>query len=116
MRSPPWLLNFSENRMNRKALDRRTVLRGILATGAAVTIPLPLLEGMLNTNGTALAQTGPAVAPLYVRWFFGNGSLRGLWKPTNAGSGTAWTLSSQLQPLSALKSYLTVVSGLENKL
>lgn len=99
-----------------KSLNRRTVLRGLLATGTAVTIPLPLLEGMLTSNGTALAQTNEAVSPLYVTWFFGNGSLPGLWKPTSTGSGTAWTLSPQLEVFSELKSYLTVLSGLENKI
>jgi hypothetical protein len=102
--------------MTLKRLDRRTVLRGVLATGAAVTIPLPLLEGMLNTNGTALAATGTSVSPLYVTWFFGNGSLPGLWKPAATGAGSAWALSEQLQPLADFKSYLTVLSGLENKL
>ena len=102
--------------MRMRTLDRRTVLRGVLATGAAVAIPLPLLHGMLNTNGTALAQTGASVLPLYVTWFFGNGTLPGLWKPASTGSGSACSLSSELQPLAELKSYLTVLSGLENKL
>ena len=88
----------------------------MLATGAAVTIPLPLLEIMLNQNGTALAQTGTPVSPLYVTWFFGNGTLPGKWKPASTGAGSAWALSPQLQPLAAFKSHLTVISGLENKL
>ena len=49
--------------MTHKALNRRTVLRGMLATGAAVTIPLPLLEIMLNQSGTALAQPNTPVSP-----------------------------------------------------
>ncbi|XXX75202.1 DUF1552 domain-containing protein [Sorangium sp. So ce134] len=102
--------------MTSKALNRRTVLRGMLATGAAVTIPLPLLEIMLNQSGTAYAQSNTPVAPLYVTWFFGNGTLPGRWKPARTGSGAAWELSPQLQPLADLKSYLTVISGLENKL
>ena len=99
-----------------KAVDRRTVLRGMLATGAGVTVSLPLLECMLNTNGTALALTGAPVSPLYVTWFFGNGTLPGLWKPAATGAGSQWTLSPQLQPLSDFKSDLTVVSGLENRI
>jgi hypothetical protein len=102
--------------MTMKPLDRRTVLRGALATGAAITIPLPLLNAMLNENGTALAQSATALSPLYVTWFFGNGSLPGLWKPAKTGSGTAWDLSAQLKPLADHKSYITVVSGLEGKL
>jgi hypothetical protein len=101
--------------MTIKALDRRTVLRGMLATGASVAIPLPLLESMLNTNGTALAQSNTALSPLYVTWFFGNGTLPGKWKPAATGVGSAWQLSSQLQPLAEVKSYLTVISGLEGK-
>jgi hypothetical protein len=88
----------------------------MLATGAGVTIPLPLLESMLNGNGTALAQTGSEVSPLYVTWFFGNGSLPGLWKPAVTGAGSAWALSPQLEPLADVKPYLTVVSGLVGKL
>jgi hypothetical protein len=102
--------------MTTKPLNRRTVLKGVLATGAAVAIPLPLLQAMLNENGTALAQTGAALTPPYVTWFFGNGSLPGRWKPAATGTGTAWTLSSQLQPLAEVKSHLTVISGLEGKL
>ena len=88
----------------------------MLATGASVSIPLPLLNIMLNDSGTAYAQTAAPVSPLFVTWFFGNGSLPGRWKPAKTGSGTAWELSPQLQPLASLKSYLTVISGLENKL
>ena len=84
--------------------------------GATVTIPLPLLQIMLNGNGTAHAQTMTPVSPLFVTWFFGNGSLPGKWKPAKTGTGTNWDLSPQLQPLAALKSYLTVISGLTNNL
>lgn len=97
-------------------IQRRTVLRGLLATGASVSIGLPLLEAMLNENGTALAQSGVPLSPLYATWFFGNGTLPGLWKPGMTGSGSQWTLSPQLTPLVDFKSHLTVISGLEGKL
>lgn len=99
-----------------KPMNRRKALRGILSTGAAVSIGLPLLEAMLNDNGTALAQSGAAVSPLYVTWFFGNGTLPGLWKPAQTGTGASWELSHQLEPLTAVKSHLTVISGLEGKM
>src|SRR4051812_8523717 len=102
--------------MTTKYLDRRTLLRGALATGAAVTIPLPLLEAMLNSNGTALAQSATPLSPLYVTWFFGNGSLPGLWKPAKTGTGMAWDLSPQLKALADHKSYITVASGMVGKL
>jgi hypothetical protein len=102
--------------MSTKTLNRRTVLKGVLASGAAVSVPLPLLEIMLNGNGTAHAQTGTPVPPLFVMWFFGDGTLPGLWKPATTGTGSNWSLSAQLQGLSAVKPYLTVISGLTNKL
>jgi hypothetical protein len=102
--------------MTIKHLDRRTLLRGALATGAAVTIPLPLLEIMLNGNGTKLAHAATPLQPLYMTWFFGNGTLPGLWKPAKTGTGANWELSPQLKALADFKSYLTVVSGLEGKL
>lgn len=92
------------------------MLRGLLTTGATATIGLPLLEIMLNENGTALAQTGEPLHPLFVTWFFGNGTLPGRWNPTVTGAGTAWQLSPQLLPLAEHKSHLTVISGLEGKL
>jgi hypothetical protein len=51
-----------------------------------------------------------------VTWFFGNGTLPGRWKPARTGSGSAWQLSPELEPLADHKSHLTVISGLENKL
>jgi hypothetical protein len=102
--------------MAKKTLHRRTILKGALATGATVSIPLPLLEIMLNGNGTAYAQTGTPVPPLFVMWFFGDGTLPGLWKPATTGTGSAWSLSPQLQALSGVKPYLTVISGLTNKI
>ena len=44
--------------MASKSLDRRTVLKGVLATGATVTIPLPLLQIMLNGTGVAFVAAG----------------------------------------------------------
>jgi len=99
-----------------KALNRRTVLRGMLAGGVGAAIPLPLLEAMLNESGTALAQSTSPLPPLYVTWFFGNGVLPALWKPSKTGTGANWELSAQLKPLAGVKSHLTVISGLEGKL
>ena len=102
--------------MKTRPLDRRTVLKGMLAAGAAVSVPLPLLDAMLNGNGTVLAQSNTPISPLYVTWFFGNGTLPGLWKPALTGAGDAWSLSPQLEPLAGVKSHLTVISGLVNEI
>jgi Protein of unknown function (DUF1552) len=98
--------------MPQKYLNRRMVLRGVLASGAAMALPLPVFEGMLNNHGTAYAA-GTALPKRYVTWFFGNGILPPLWNPTTTGHD--FTLPEQLAPLMGVKDYLTVVSGLANK-
>ena len=95
--------------MRNLRLSRRTVLRGALATGATLTLPLPVLDIMLNGNGDAFAQGG-ALPKRYVTWFFGNGILPPLWNPVSTGPD--WALSSELAPLAAIKNWLTVVTGL----
>ena len=95
----------------RQRLGRRGVLRGLLAAAGAVAVPLPLFDLMLDEGGTAYAQ-GTPLRRCYVTWFFGNGVLPGMWVPTATGFGSSWAPSAQLQPLAALKSQLTVVSGL----
>jgi len=94
-----------------RRLNRRAALRGVLATGAAIAVPLPIFDCMLNRNGTAYAQ-GQPLAKRYATWFFGNGILPPLWVPKAVGSN--WELSEQLGPLANFKDYLTVVSGLVN--
>ncbi len=93
----------------RKQLGRRGVLRGLLAIGGAVAVPLPLFDILLNQSGTAFAAGSP-LPRCYATWFFGNGILPGLWVPTS--TSTDWALSTQLQPLAAVKDQLTVVTGL----
>jgi len=99
--------------MPTKRVSRRTVLRGALATGTAISVPLPILDIMLNANGTAFAQGAP-LPRRYCTWFFGNGIIPALWNPSTTGTGSAWTLSEELAPLTTVKPWLTVVSGLKN--
>lgn len=96
--------------MKLKRLNRRTVLRGFMATGAGIAIPLPFLDSMLNGNGTALAD-GTAMPRRYCTWFFGNGILPPRWNPSSTAAD--WVLSDQLAPLQSVKEWLTVVSGLK---
>ncbi len=96
--------------MPTKPLSRRTVLRGVLAGGAGVTIPLPVLDIMLNSNGTAFAQGAP-MNRRYCTWFFGNGILPPLWNP--ASTAVDWQLSQELAPLAKVKNWLTVITGLK---
>lgn len=91
-------------------INRRYILRGALATGASIAVPLPFLDAMLNNNGTALAD-GTPLPRRYCTWFFGNGILPPRWNPTSVGAD--WQLSDQLAPLASVKEWLTVVSGLK---
>lgn len=101
-------------RMKRARLPRRMFLRGVLAGGASVAIPLPRLGGMLNDSGTAYADGG-ALPVRFGTWFFGNGIIPTRWVPARTGQGAAWTLSEQLAPLQGVKPWLSVVSGLTIK-
>lgn len=96
--------------MKNTKLSRRTMLRGLLGGGAAVTIGLPALEIFLNNNGTAYA--GDSSFPKrFGIFFWGNGNLPERWVP--AGNGPDWELSEQLAPLASVKEHITVVSGMK---
>jgi hypothetical protein len=101
-------------RSSRTVIKRRTVLRGMLAGGVGVAVPLPRLCGMLNDNGTAYAA-GAALPVRFGTWFFGNGVIPSRWNPARTGVGDAWKLSEQLEPLIDVKPWITVVSGLNMK-
>ncbi len=91
-------------------IPRRTVLRGLLAGGASVAVPLPRLVGMLNGNGTAYADTTPLPIRFGI-WFFGNGIIPERWVPARTGHADNWTLSEQLAPLQQVKPWISVVTG-----
>ncbi len=99
---------------SRFTIPRRTFLRGTLAGGVAVAVPLPRLCGMLNGNGTAYAD-GTALPLRFGTWFFGNGIIPDRWVPRTTGSGDAWQLSEQLAPLTAVKPWLSVLTGFSIK-
>ncbi|HLV20346.1 MAG TPA: DUF1552 domain-containing protein [Polyangiaceae bacterium] len=92
-------------------LDRRTLLRGVLS-GAAIAVGLPTLEAMLNGNGTALAAGQPLPKRLGV-FFWGNGVKVDRWVPGTTGPD--WTPSSALEPLTGVKDYVSVVTGMDIK-
>ena len=98
--------------MSRFNLSRRAVLRGLLAGGAATTVGLPMLESMLNSNGTALAGGNP-IPQRFVTWFFGNGFLLPRFVP--AATGPSYPLSEQLQPIAPVQDYCNVLTGFNNR-
>src|SRR5213075_1083233 len=86
----------------RKALSRRTLLRG-----AGVALGLPWLEAMVPS---ALADSRPAGAKSPVRMavlYMANGVNTSQWTPE--GTGKDFKLSPTLQPLEDLKDQLLVV-------
>ena len=98
----------------RNGISRRTVLRGVLAGGVSVVVPLPRLGAMLNGNGTAYAD-GTMLPVRFGFWFFGNGIIPSRWVPNATGIGDAWTLSEELEPLLAVKPWLSVITGTDVK-
>lgn len=88
-------------------LSRRHLLRG-----AGAALALPTLEAMLDGSGLAHAQGMPAPRR-FITWFFGNGVIRSKWKPAQVG--TTYTPSEQLMPLSAVRDYVSVISGFNVK-
>ena len=93
-------------------MKRRALLRGALFGGAQVALGLPLLDVMLNDNGTALAQGG-ALPKRFGLCFFGNGrgTRRARFRPAEVGE--TWSLSPLLEPLAGVKEYVSVVSGMQ---
>ena len=92
------------------ALPRRLFLRGLAASGA-VSVALPLLDGMLDTHGEAFAQSGDPIPTRFGVWFWGNGVRPEYWIPQGQGRGEAWALSEELAPLSEHKSHISMLSG-----
>jgi hypothetical protein len=88
----------------RKALPRRTFLRGV---GASVA--LPLLDAMVPSF-TVLAQTPAVPRTRFGAVFIPNGAIIESWTPTNAGAGLE--LSPILKPLEPFRDSLVVISNL----
>lgn len=93
---------------SRFSLSRRTFLRGTLATGGAVVVGLPVLEAMLDGNGTALAGGAPLPKRFGV-FFWGNGTDPDRFAPATTGAG--WEPSEMLRGLDAVKQHVSIVSG-----
>jgi hypothetical protein len=72
---------------------------------------------MFNASGTAYAAeagrvTARAVESRFLFWFNGNGIPERYWIPTETGSD--YELTPCLEPLSALRDHVHVISGLDN--
>jgi len=92
--------------VTRKAMSRRTVLRGM---GTAVA--LPLLDAMVPAL-TALAQTPARVVPRLGVVYHPNGVIYENWLPK--GVGREFELSPTLAPLAPFRDQLLVITGLSS--
>src|SRR5579872_3289918 len=93
---------------NMKLWTRRRLLRGMLA-GSAVTVGLPILDCVLNENGTAFADTGAPVPTRFISWFWGLGIGEQEWRPKNAGHD--YELPWELNALEPFQERLNLFSG-----
>jgi hypothetical protein len=84
---------------------RRHFLRG-----AGVALALPWLESMQPRGARGEA---PLSRRRFVGMTFPNG-VADFWKPTGTGSGNDWSLSPILEPLTPLKSRVTVLDNVGN--
>jgi hypothetical protein len=90
-----------------RALDRRTLLRGVVQ-GTVVGLALPPLEAMLNAHGTAFAN-GTPFPKRFGTWFFGNGVRPARFFPRTTGRD--WELTPGTMPLAPVKPYINIISG-----
>ena len=89
--------------ITRRAIPRRTVLRGLGAT-----LALPLLDGMIP----ALSAQATAAKPVH-RFgvvYVPNGVIHSAWLPGTEGA--AYELSPTLAPLAPFRDRMVVISGL----
>ena len=94
--------------ITKKALPRRTFLRGLQAT-----LALPLLDAMIPA-ATALAKTAASPVPRLGYVFVPMGCYHDKWIPK--GQGTLRQLSPSLSSLEPVRDQLTVVTNLELEL
>ena len=92
--------------ITRKAIPRRTMLRG-----AGATLALPLLDGMVPAL-TALAKTPARRVSRFCTVYVPNGIIMKDWTPATEGS--AFEFTPTLKPLEAHRRQLLVLSGLDN--
>jgi hypothetical protein len=96
----------------RVRLSRRSVLKGITAAGARISIGLPPLISMFNSAGTVYAAESKPIENRFVLWFNGNGIPEGAWIPSEQGPD--YRLTHCLTPLAHHRGDVHVISGLDN--
>src|SRR5882757_2328076 len=101
----------------RVRLSRRSLLKGLTASGAPILVGLPPLVSMFNSVGTAYAATPPAegldkaIESRFVLWFNGNGIPERYWIPSE--EGVNYELTPCLAPLASWRKDVHVLSGVD---
>ncbi|MBN1238136.1 MAG: DUF1552 domain-containing protein [Gammaproteobacteria bacterium] len=90
--------------VTKKAVDRRTFLRG-----AGTCLALPLLDSMIP----AFAADAPTAPPRLGFVYAGNGIVHAHWNPTKQGRD--FELTPNLKPLAGVRSHLNVLTGLAHR-
>jgi Protein of unknown function (DUF1552) len=101
----------------RVRLSRRSILKGLTASGAPIMVGLPPLVSMFNSLGTAYAAEAPAgtakpIESRFVLWFNGNGIPERYWIPAEEGSD--YRMTPCLSPLASFRHDIHVLSGVDN--
>ena len=86
-------------------ITRRRALKGAMG----LTVGLPLLDAMLDVNGTALAATGTTVPVRFGTWFWGLGVNPSRWFPDKAGPN--YELKPELAPIKALQGKINILGN-----
>src|ERR1700686_4940645 len=89
--------------VTKKALHRRTFLRGIGAT-----VALPLLDAMIPALSAKSPKTTPRLGFIYIA----NGVIQNQWIPATTGRG--FELSPILKPLEPVRNHINILSGLSH--
>jgi hypothetical protein len=101
---------------DRVRVSRRSLLKGLTASGARIVVGLPPLVSMFNALGTAYAAPADGVAkPVesrFVLWFNGNGIPERYWIPPQEGA--TYQMTPCLAPLAPFRTDIHVLSGVDN--
>src|SRR5437870_13297624 len=87
----------------RKALRRRTFLRGMGAT-----VALPLLDAMVPALSAKSVKATPRLGFIYIA----NGVIQNQWIPT--ATGRDFALPPILKPLEPVRNHINILSGLSH--
>jgi hypothetical protein len=92
--------------ITKKAIPRRTVLRGLGAT-----VALPLLDSMVPAM-SVLAKTAANPVRRFSVIYVAHGASPGYWIPKTEGA--AYELTAPLEPLAPFRERMLVLSGIDN--